>query len=217
MSGATLRSAFCATVMLASQTAAAAGDVSLRLADFSEVAFDGVRKTIYANEGDALVANVRESSSILVHGLDRPIPVRHVAFEWRSTGQIRATDATQEESKAGDDAILRIGLILAGKAPMLPFMAPTWVKAVRDSLKLSSDRMMFLIPHSRHQPGARWESPYSGSIECIAVGAEPGVDGWLQSRVDWPTPVSVVGYWIMADGDDTMATFTTKVRHLHVD
>jgi hypothetical protein len=199
-------------MMMASLIAAAA--LNLGTAGMRHVTFDGIPPTAYRNDGDVLVAEVDKSASFLLVPFDAPRAVKRVSFGWQANGRPTIADAAAEKTKAGDDYPLRIGLIISGKAPTVPFFAPAWIKAIADGLKHPSDRMLYLVVGAKHPVGARWESPYSDSMELLAVASVPGKDGYETATATLPSPLSVVGLWIMADADQSGAKFTTKLRDL---
>ena len=180
---------------------------------FERVSFNGVAPTVYRAEGESLTMQVDKSAAALVAGFANARPLHQLRFEWKSSIDGLAASAKAEESKAGDDAILRIGLLLAGPAPSVPFFAPAWIKAVGKLMKQGSDRMLYLTAGSRHAPGQSWKSPYASSIENRALAAEPLAEGWQTSQFKSETPLQVVGLWLMADGDDTRQSFQVQLRN----
>ncbi len=202
------------TAVLGSNAHAASRVIPLAVDGLKPVTFSGIPPTRYTNEGPVLVASVEASSSFLLLPFAKAESVRAVQFAWKPDGGPQVNDAAHEASKAGDDAALRVGLILAGSAPLVPFFAPSWIKAVRDSLLLPSDELVYLVVGAKHAPGETWPSPYSSSITYRAVGDTPLAEGWRQARVVLPQAVDVVGVWLMADGDGTKARFTTRLKDL---
>ena len=99
---------------------------------------------------------------------------------------------------------------------MVPWFAPAWVKMVRDHLILPSDRLVYLVAGARSQAGSRWKSPYSDSIETIAVASRPGANGWQHVHFRLQRPIKAVGLWIMADGDNSTSSFVTSLRRLRL-
>lgn len=189
--------------------------VSLRVGEFKHITFDELTPTQYRNDGDTLVLTVKSSASFLVLPFDKVRTVKKVTFEWQGDAVAAVKDAAHEASKDGDDAPLRLGLIMSGEPPIVPFFAPAWIKSVRGTLKLPSDKLLYLIPQARHKPGEKWTSPYSDSIECVALADTAATkDGWRKSRLELPTALPIVGLWIMADGDNTQSSFTSRLRNL---
>lgn len=206
----------CLFLLLEAGTALAA-PVPLELHNFAHITVGDLPPTRYRRGPEGLQMHVDRSASFLLLPLDQPTVVRGLRLRWRSSGTYAVPSARAEESKSGDDQRLRVGLLIAGDPPSVPFFAPAWVKAVKAHLRWPSDRMVTFVGGSRHAPTERWRSPYSSSIECIALGGRPAPDGWIRSEVRMDGPVSVVGVWLMADGDDTGARFETDLAELELD
>lgn len=188
--------------------------VDMNPADFTPIKFDGIPPTVYERSGDALKMTVEKSASFLLRPFDAERLVASVSFDWQSQGELKAKDVAAEKTKAGDDARLKICLLVAGKAPLVPFFASAWVKAVRDAMKLSADRLECLVTGSKAKVGERWPSPYDDSIELTVVDGPSDGNGWRRVDAKLDQPLKVVGLWIMADGDDTGSEFTTRLRDL---
>lgn len=194
---------------------AAAVAISLQPQAFEHITFDGIAPTTYKADGEALAMDVEASSSFLLRPFDKDLSVRRVSFEWRSEGNFAVASPDEEKSKAGDDARLRIGLILSGKAPLIPFFAPSWIKAIREIMRRPSDRMLYLAVGTKSQPGSEWPSPYSDSMRIRALASTPVEGGtWNAAEVSFSPPLAVVGLWIMADGDNSKSRFRTLLRKL---
>lgn len=184
---------------------------------FHHITFDGHKPTAYENHAQVLAAHVDASSSFLFEPFAALRVVKSITFSWRLTGgALPVKDAATEAEKAGDDAVVRVGLLIAGKAPLLPFLAPGWIKAVRDATTLPADALVFVVAGARHPPGATWASPYDGDLRLIAAKETPGKDGWQTATHAFDPPLSVVGLWIMSDGDDTGARFDAEIRDLEL-
>jgi hypothetical protein len=188
--------------------------LSLDVKHYAHVKLGSLRPTRYDNRGAELILRVDRSASFLLMAFRQPKTVSQVSLRWKSSGKLRVATKGQEETKAGDDYRLRVGLLVAGDPPSLPFFAPGWMRAVRDHLKWPSSDMLYVVVGTHHPAGARWKSPYSNSIEYLAAGATAGADGWNRSSARLPNPLSVVGLWIMADGDNTGSTFRTVLAEL---
>lgn len=194
--------------------AASALAIDMNPADFALVTFDKIPATRYERSGDALKMTVERSSSFLLKPFDAARQVSSVTFEWQAEGELKLKDAETEKTKAGDDGYLKICLLVAGKAPLVPFFASAWVKVARDAMKLPADRLECLIAGTKAKIGEKWPSPYDDSIELVAVDGASDGKGWRRVDARLETPLDVVGVWIMADGDDTQSSFTTRLRDL---
>ncbi len=191
----------------------------LALAAFKAITFEGVPPTAYTNDGAALVAKVEHSASFLLMPFDVARPARTLRFSYRlDSGRPPAhRDAAFEASKAGEDFLFRVGLLVSGPAPVLPFFAPAWAKSVREHAKLPADRIVFAVVSAAHPAGTSWHSPYGDDIELHAAAETTLPDGWQAASLALPSPLSIVGIWLMADGDDTAATFSVRVKDLAVE
>ena len=85
---------------------------------------------------------------------------------------------------------------------------------MRETLHHSSDKMIYIISGSKHEHGQHWKSPFSDEVEIIAAGSRTQPDGWNVSEYTFKNAQSIVGLWIMADGDNTQSTFTSKLKSL---
>lgn len=194
--------------------AASALAVDMNPADFRTVTFGDIPATRYERSGDALKASVSKSASFLLKPFDGARLVSSVSFDWQSQGELKLPDAAAERTKAGDDGRLKICLLVSGEAPLVPFFASAWVKAVRDAMKLPADRLKCLVAGTRGKTGEKWASPYDDSIEMIAVDQAGESSSWRRVEAKLEPQLAVVGLWIMADGDDTGSEFTTRLRDL---
>jgi hypothetical protein len=185
---------------------------------FEHVSFDGIAPTVYKADGEALVMDVKESSSFLLRPFDKVVPVRRVSFEWRGEGELSVASPAEERTKRGDDARLRVGLILSGEAPLIPFFAPSWIKAIRDAMRLPADHMLYLTVGAKSSPGSEWPSPYGDGMRIRVLASRP-VDGgvWNAAEASFSPPLKVVGLWLMADGDNSKSSFRTELRKLTVE
>lgn len=191
-----------------------AKELDLNVANYEHIRFDSLKPTVYSNEKEILIAKVDESSSILMMAFDQIQTIRSVSIEWQSAGDLRVKNYEHQISKKGDDARFRIGLILSGKAPVIPFFAPTWVKRTKDILNFPSDKMIYLVLGA--EAGRQWKSPYSDSIETIALEAKAIKSGWFKSQISFSERKKLVGIWLFADGDDTKSKFVTNIRKLEL-
>jgi hypothetical protein len=181
---------------------------------FHHITFENIPPTTYHFSEGILTATVKESASFLLYPFPRTLNVSEVVLDWKCTIVTPLSGSeTIERSKEGDDFCLRVGLVLAGPAPLIPFFAPSWIKATRDLVHESASEMYYLVAGSRAAAGAKWVSPYASSITNIALSATPLADGWVRS-VWQGAQQKVVALWLMSDGDNTNATFSTTLRSL---
>ena len=189
--------------------------VVLQKNEFEHIHFRRIQPTI-VSFGDAVINfDVHKSSSFLLQAFDEIRPVSAVSFEWKASGMLNKSSRYHEKTRAGDDAWLRVGLIISGEPELVPEpLLPRWVIKVRNTLKHPSDRMIYLIPDAQHDPGESWKSPFSSNIDMIAIDSEETGDGWNQARYVFAEPRQAVGLWIMADGDNTASIFNSQIRNL---
>jgi hypothetical protein len=196
-----------------------AAAIDLAPSSFHHITFPKIPPTTYGGDARSLVATVARSSSLLLQPFAATRVVRAAHITWRSAGDLRQTSVATEQTKDGDDARLKIGLLLAGPAPFIPFFAPAWAKAIRDHMTLSTDHALVLVAGALAPVGTRWPSPHADDITMLSIASGPAAAGgsWRRSDVAFPEPLAVVGLWIMADGDDTQSSFTTEVKELFLD
>lgn len=201
---------------LAQLASAESGILPLEASSFHPISFPGKPATRYQFKDGILIADVEHSASALLYSFKQIRSIQGISLEYRNKGQTLVSDAGMEASRAGDDSLLRIGLLLSGPKPFIPIFASTWIKATANFLNLPSDRMLYLFIGARHAPGQRWLSPYSSSIENIAVGDSLTADGWRKVEFEFDKALPVVGIWLMADGDDTGSTFSLSLKNLRL-
>ena len=162
--------------------------------------------------------SVNNSASFLLLTFDDVKNVNAVAFQWKAAGTLNKNSAQHEKSRKGDDAWLRVGLILEGEPGHIPEpLLPRWMQQVRKTLKHPSNRMIYLLPGAMHAPGTGWNSPFSDDVDMVSVSSSPASDGWKQVEHRFAESQRTVGLWIMADGDNTRSVFSSQLRNLVID
>lgn len=190
-------------------------DTLLSATHFKEISFSELPKTRYQFDGEFLRIGVRASSSFLLYPFSEVKTVDGFKLAWRKTGKLNVSSSAIEQSKKGDDFYLRIGFLLSGKAPIIPFFAPSWSKAVANHLKLPSERIVYYVVDAKTPVGQSWLSPYSDSITYLSVDGEKR-EGWEWVDVSFDKPAKVVGLWLMADGDNSRSHFEVEVKKLEL-
>jgi hypothetical protein len=188
-------------------------DIPLSQSSFKEVTFEDIPPTAYAFKDGSLSASVNNSSSFLLLPFDKVTELKGFSFQWKKEGAVKVSTAEQEQSKKGDDFYFRLGLILSGEAPFIPFFAPSWIKAIRDHAKLPSDRITYYVVGAKSAVGSTWKSPYSGSIDYFSV-ASTEHEEWNTAELSLKKNLKVVGLWLMADGDNSKSKFEVHVKQL---
>lgn len=192
-------------------------ELSLDPKDCHHISFEDIDSTKYEYDAKhkVLTAKVKQSSSILVIPFESVQNIKHVTFTWKVSGQLPPVDLVKLKEKEGDDAVLRIGLLLHGDPPLFSFTAPAWLKKVSNILKHPSDKLLYFVA-GLSKEGLAWKSPYSDTIEQISVNTVSAKEEWQISSHIFKTPKKVVGVWIIVDGDDTKRSFQTKLKNLKI-
>lgn len=204
---------FVATLILLNQSAVAE---VFRFDDFHHITFEKIAATKYSEKEGVITAEVASSSSFLLKPLPAIKRIRKVQWRWKVVGDFKIKSFDQLKTKAGDDAVLRLGLIKSGDAPMVTFFAPAWINAIQSHMKLSGSEMQYLVVGGPAAPGATWVSPYTGSMNMRQVESATEADGWNLAQYTFAEPFKVVGLWLMADGDGTKSSFVVSVKDLEV-
>jgi len=186
--------------------------------NFIHIHFKRIKPNQVSFNDGAIHFDVNKSASFLLLAFDDIRSIRRVSFQWKADGSLNKNSIEQEKSRKGDDAWLRVGMIIEGKPDPVPEpLLPRWMKQVRQTLKYQFNKMVYLIPDALHKPGDTWKSPFSSEVDMISVGSRVMDDGWKQSSYDFTSPQKVVGLWIMADGDNTGSIFESRLRNLMVE
>ena len=193
----------------------AAQPLDLDVKSFQHITFKAIPRTAYENSPQSyLRAEVRESASFLLKGFEHAQSVGEVQVTWRSSGQLdQSISPGKLKTKQGDDAVLKVGLLLKGKPPMVPWFAPQWIKHVRDHLKVPTERMIWLVFGSSVLGVEEWPSPWNSQIKHRSVPSQVLEQNWHSGRAQFDE-ISVVGVAIMVDGDNSSSTFRTDVREI---
>ncbi len=195
-----------------------AEEIVLKNDFFEHIHFRRVQPTVVSFENDQIKFEVDRSSSFLLTAFDEIKNIRSISFQWKADGMLNKSSRAQEKTRKGDDAWLRVGLIISGEPERVPGpLLPRWVIKVRDTLKHPSDRMVYLIPGAQHAPGETWKSPFNSNIDMISVRSLDGPDGWKQVTHVFAEPQQSVGLWLMADGDNTDSIFHSRLRRLVIE
>lgn len=190
--------------------------------DFSEskvvhIKFSRIPPNQYEYKKDMFSVQVNKSASFLLIPFTETKTISSVSFQWKSKGHLKVKDEKQEKTRKGDDAYLRVGLILRGNRQPVNPLAPAWVKKVNEILLYPSGNMLYLVPGARHPHGKRWKSPYSNDVEILSVKSKQLSDGWNLVVNKLERSYRVIGLWLMADGDNTGSKFTSQLKMLRLD
>jgi len=204
-------------MLLVWATASICSPLNLKTAQIKHLKFKGLKSTVYQVNADGIEIKVDGSASALIIAFDKPVTLNHFSFKWKKTGILKVRSSNQEASKKGDDAYFRFGLLQHSKKPLVPFFAPSWVKAVSKFLKLPSDKLIYYFVGAQHNPGTEWSSPYNSDIKNRSVMSKKGKDGYLTVSVTLLKPIKLSGLWLMSDGDNTNSNFSLTVKELRIE
>lgn len=202
-------------LFLCSVTGANAGSVDLVAKNFQPIIFDDIPQTNYQFKDGQLTAKVRSSSSVLMMPFDKIKPVKEISLKWKlNQGDLKITSLATHKEKKGDDSLFRVGLLIHGDAPSIPFFAPAWIKKSSKILKLPSETLTYFFVSPLAKGGETWESPYSSSINNIAGRSTKQDGGWYETKHQFAKAQKLVGIWLLADGDNSKSDFEIAVRDL---
>lgn len=202
------------TFALTSPASLFAEEIILDNKNTTHITFKRIKPNNFYFKEDALTIQVNNSASFLLLPFENTKTINKISFQWKKQGVININNGIREETRKGDDAYLRVVLIIEGENTLINPLVPKWVRKVRKILQFPSDKMICIVPGSRHEDGQHWKSPYSDDVEIIAVGSNTKKDGWNFSEHKFENSQTVVGLWIMADGDNTQSTFTSQLKAL---
>ena len=186
--------------------------------NFDHIHFKRIKPNQVSFSDGVIHFDVNKSASFLLLAFDDIKSIHSVSFLWTASGMLNKNSIEHENTRKGDDAWLRVGLIIEGQPEYVPEpLLPRWMKQVRQTLKHQSSRMVYLIPGALHTPGDTWKSPFSSDVDMISVSSRDMHDGWKQASYEFTNPQQAVGLWIMADGDNTGSIFESRLRNLVVE
>ncbi len=187
--------------------------ISLQADNFEHIQFKRIKANRYTFQ-QQLQIDVDNSASILMLPFETVKQLNKVSFEWRSEGGPLTKDSQHELKRNGDDAVFKLGLLLKADSESINPFVPPWLKQVRKLLKFPSEEMIYLVADAKHAPGERWTSPYNRRVTMISVESRGDGSGWQQSSYQFEQSLDVVALWLMADGDNTHATFTVSIKNI---
>jgi len=193
--------------------------IPLQADGFSHIQFKKITANIISFKEQQLHIQVNDSASILMLPFKTVKPVRSVSFQWRSDGVPFIRNTEHESERSGDDAVFKLGLLLQAEDDFFnPFAAP-WLKQVKSKLFYPSEKMIYLVANAKHKPNERWLSPYNKRVTMVSVAGQSDDSGWQQASYQFENAQQVVALWLMADGDNTHASFDVSIKNivLHVD
>ena len=195
-------------------TSVFADDIQLTRQNFAQITFKNIPPTQYHFNADGLAIKVDRSASGLIHAFKTPVKMTGFMALLKHEGKLLIQSAAQEQSKAGDDSYLRIGLIIKGPERTIPFFAPSWVKQIRQHLNSGFKRVIYYHVDSKNKPGSHWLSPYTSEITIKSIASQSSKTAYRKLNETFDKPLLVVGIIIMSDGDNTKSKFQTKLKRL---
>ena len=187
--------------------------ISLQADNFEHIQFKRIKANRYTFQ-QQLQIDVDNSASILMLPFETVKQLNKVSFAWRSEGGPLIEDAQHELKRNGDDAVFKLGLLLKADSDSINPFVPAWLKQVRKLLKFPSEEIIYLVADAKHAPGERWTSPYNRRVTMISIESRGDGSGWQQSSYQFEQSLDVVALWLMADGDNTHATFTVSIKNI---
>ncbi len=192
--------------------------ISLQADNFEHIQFKKIKPNNHVYQNNVLRIDVSDSASLLMLPFDTVKKISKVSFEWRSEGLPLVDDAQHESSKAGDDAVVKIGLLLkADDTHFFNPFTPSWLKRVNELLSLPSDNMVYLVVNAKHAVGEEWLNPYDARVLMVSISSMQGQDDWQQASYQLDQSLAVVALWIMADGDNTASKFTSYIKNIQLE
>ena len=185
--------------------------------NFRHIKFKRITPNTVNYTKERIIFQVNQTASFLVCPFNSIHSISHVFFQWKAVGQLKKLSVGHEASREGDDAWIRVGLILKSKTDFIDPIGPRWIRQTMGSLNFPADKMIFLIPEAKHAPGEIWLNPYSRRVKMIALGSTSHQDGWRTSEYHFARPEKSVGILLMADGDNTKSTFTAEIKNLFIE
>ena len=188
--------------------------------EFNHVTFEKISPTKYEyhQQKRTLIATVKQSASLFFYPFKEKKILKNCQLDWRiRKGHFPKMTPEMATTKEGDDAPLRIGLLLYGKPNYWPFFVPHWIEKTKSLLRYPSDKILYLTFGLPIRDGHRWANPYSDSIESISIGCQPKKNGWQHCSYQPKGKIEMVGLWILADGDNLKSEFEIEMRNVSID
>ena len=206
----------------ASASSASVREVSLALSDWQPITFDGIEPTqfrqIETPNGEGIAMTVANSSSFLVYAFLSAETISGISWDMRYSGLPAVANQSDESSKNGDDFVLRVGLITAGDRKQVSMFSPNWIKQLAKIMNIVVGNVVYFVASRHHPRGSTWPSPYSDQLSYVSVTelADTAHPDWFEVSYTLPAPTRLAGLWLMADGDNTNAKFSSAIRRLRV-
>ena len=78
--------------------------------------------------------------------------------------------------------------------------------------------VVYLVASRYHPRGSTWPSPYSDQLSYVSVTelTDTAHPDWFEVNYTLPAPMRLAGLWLMADGDNTNANFSSAISRLRI-
>ncbi|MCI5071317.1 hypothetical protein MRY82_00030 [bacterium] len=192
--------------------------ISLDIEDWQQVKYRKIKPNQGINIGSqTLRIKVNASSSALVYPFKEIQSVKGFKLQAQLKGDLDYGKKNPGASGA-DDFPLRLGLILAGQQQLnvwQKMMAPQWLKQLNQLAKAFSgmDKIYTVLFYSQAPQFKERKHPLSDYFFEVA-GQSFNAQGNLNLKYTLDKPLTVIGIWLGADGDDTQSDFTVDIRSL---
>ena len=188
--------------------------IMLKEDNFEHLQFKRINPNNHIFENGELKIKVDDSSSFLMLPFATVKKINKMSFEWRSEGLPLVVDAAHESTKFGDDAVIKIGMLLKAEESSFNPFAPSWLKRVNKLLSFPSENMVYLVANAKHAAGEQWLNAYNERVLMVSINSVKGLDDWQQASHQFEQPQEVVAIWIMSDGDNTDSKFTSYIKNI---
>ena len=216
----------CLLLFLLTGSACASGasmrEVPLVLSDWQPITFDGIEPTLFrqieTSNGEGIAMTVVNSSSFLVYAFQSVETISGISWDMRYSGLPAVANRSDESSRNGDDFVLRVGLITAGDRKQVSMFAPDWIKQLAKTMHVAVGNVVYLVASRHHPRGSTWPSPYSDQLSYVSVTelTDTAHPDWFEVNYTLPAPMRLAGLWLMADGDNTNANFSSAISRLRI-
>ncbi|MEM6916454.1 MAG: hypothetical protein AAF491_07805 [Verrucomicrobiota bacterium] len=188
---------------------------------WQEVSFPDIDPNSTSYHGGVLRVEVDHSASPLLHLFSERKEVRSLRITGRVSGDWKFS-TSHDWSASPDDALLRVGLIENGNRrlnALEKLAAPNWLKDLDKATQsfgngIGTIRCFHLMPEKKWIGQTRTNPNADIFLETVA--ASPSEDGAFEIEVQLDSPIESLGIWLLADGDDSGASFTVEIHSLEL-
>lgn len=180
--------------------------------------FDGVAPNQIDFGRGGMTISVESSASPVFHLYSSPQQVSSLSV----SGRVEGTLDFEAADDWPDDALLRVGIVVAAPEParrLSLLAAPGWVRELNKRLR-AMDRGVETIRTFHVMPKEEWvgRTRINPNVDVFqeTVATAPGGDGRFAIEESF-APVEVLGIWVLADGDDTDSSFEVTIDRIEVE